>query len=103
MSKQAWEAFRAKLSEDATLQSELTRVLSAGGTKKMASAQELIAFAKSRGFEFSPDDARASLELSDQELDGVAGGGVVILERPVEQMQDFHFRIDSLSLNFSKV
>jgi len=75
MSKAALEAFRAKLESDPVLRAELTRTLSAGGSKATASMDELIAFAKTCGFELSSTDVLASTELSDDMLDAVAGGG----------------------------
>ena len=75
MSKAALEAFRAKLGSDQVLREELTRTLSAGGSKATASIGELIAFAKTCGFELSPTDFFANNELSDEMLDAVAAGG----------------------------
>jgi predicted ribosomally synthesized peptide with nif11-like leader len=74
MSKQALEGFRSKLREDQTLREEMTRALGRGPGQPRAPVEELVAFAKARGYEFSPDDVRANLELSDQQLDTVAGG-----------------------------
>lgn len=74
MSKQAWVAFREKLGKDEALRSELTRVLSAAGTKATASFDELVAFANARGYAFTAEEVFARGELSDGELDGVVGG-----------------------------
>src|SRR5215208_6823011 len=76
MSKQALEAFRAKLRDDESLRAEMKRVLTAGGTKSTASIDELVEFAKTSGYEFSADEAVATQELSDEDLDRVAGGTV---------------------------
>ena len=74
MSKQAFEAFKGKLAEDGTLRDEMTRALSGAGNKATASVDELVAFAKTRGYEFSPEEVRKEVELSDEQLDAVAGG-----------------------------
>ena len=77
MSKQAWETFKGKMAEDPTLRDEMTRELSAGGSKTSASVEDLVAFAKKRGYEFEPDEVRKAIELSDEQLDAVAGGAQV--------------------------
>jgi predicted ribosomally synthesized peptide with nif11-like leader len=101
MSKQALNEFRAKLAADDTLRNEMTRALSAGGTKTTASVDDLVAFAKSHGYEFTNEEAREKIALSDQELDHVAGGAVT--DRSLK-MQDLNFiKVESFSLNFSKV
>jgi predicted ribosomally synthesized peptide with nif11-like leader len=76
MSKQNLNAFKGKLAEDASLREEMKRTLSDGGKKSTASVDELVAFAKTRGYDFSVDEARENIELSDQQLDAVAGGAV---------------------------
>lgn len=77
MSKQALDAFKGKLAEDEALRAEMTSALGAGGSKTTASVDELVAFAKTRGYEFSPDEVRQNIELSDEQLDAVAGGAQV--------------------------
>jgi predicted ribosomally synthesized peptide with nif11-like leader len=77
MSKQALDAFKGKLAEDGALRAEMTRALGAGGSKRTASVDELVAFAKTHGYEFSPDEVRQNIELSDEQLDAVAGGAQV--------------------------
>jgi len=74
MSEFGLSAFRSKLAENQTLREQMMRALSAGGSKRTASLAELAAFAKACGFDVTADDARASLELSDRDLDAVAGG-----------------------------
>src|SRR5262245_37191505 len=101
MSKQSLDAFRKKLGEDEKLRSEMARVLTGGGSKPTASVKELVEFAKSHGYDFSFDEARAQIELSDNELDRVAGGAIV--EPGLNFQQDFHFKYDSLSMNFYKI
>jgi predicted ribosomally synthesized peptide with nif11-like leader len=73
MSRESLSAFRSKLAEDEALLGELVQTLGAGGRTR-ASVDELVAFAKAHGFDFAVDEACSSLELSDHELDGVAGG-----------------------------
>lgn len=77
MSKEAFNAFKAKVAADATLRQEMSRTLSQGGAKTTASVDEVVAFAKSRGFDFNPEDVKQNVELSDEELDAVAGGASV--------------------------
>jgi predicted ribosomally synthesized peptide with nif11-like leader len=100
MSKQAWSTFKEKLGQDETLRSEMTRVLGAGGTKTTASVEELVAFAKGRGYEFSADDLRESSELGDQELSAVAGG---VLAGPTVGYKEQVFSLESFSLNYAKI
>jgi len=77
MSKQALDAFRARLGKDEALRSEMKRVLSASGTKSTASFDELVEFAKAQGYAFTADEAvPKSADLSDSELDRVVGGAI---------------------------
>lgn len=77
MSKLAWDAFKGKLAGDQALRDEFTRTLSAGGAKTTASVDDVVAFARSKGFEFSKDEVNQTVELSDDQLDSVAGGAAV--------------------------
>lgn len=46
--------------------------------KECQSLNDLVALAKQAGFDFSADEAQAAVDtLSDEELDGVAGGKYV--------------------------
>jgi hypothetical protein len=101
MSKQALEAFKAKLADDETLRSEMTRILSQDGKTSRASVQDLAAFAKSRGYDFSPEEARGVIELSDDQLDSVSGGAVDMFFKYDGSQQTFN--IESFSLNFAKI
>jgi predicted ribosomally synthesized peptide with nif11-like leader len=74
MSKQALEAFKAKLSEDEKMRQELTSTLSADGSKATASLDELVTFAKSHGYDFTPGEAGQNLELNEDQLNSVSGG-----------------------------
>jgi len=87
MSQQALDAFKAKLAEDETLRKEMAETLSAGGTKKTATIAEVIAFAKSKGFDVNVDEMRQTAELSDAELDRVAGGAT----------SDYYLKLDGIS------
>jgi predicted ribosomally synthesized peptide with nif11-like leader len=97
MSKSAIQAFMDKLSQDEALRAEMREKLSAGGTKQTASVDELVEFASAHGFSFGADEALASMELNDQELDKVAGGGN--FERPNQKQ----LPMESLSLNYTKI
>ena len=81
MSKQALEKFRGKLAGDQAFRSELARVLSGRASD---SVNELLAFAQARGFELTADEARSAMELTERDLDGVAGGA----RPPVHKIQD---------------
>jgi hypothetical protein len=104
MSKQAWDAFREELEREEALRSDLTRVLSAGGTKATASFDELVAFAKARGYEFTADEALGRGELSDGDLDRVVGGGdptsfgdwIADVEQPTTEFRGrYQLRLDT--------
>jgi hypothetical protein len=97
MSKSAIQAFVDKLSQDEALRAELRDKLTAGGTKQTASVDELVEFASARGYIFGADEALARMELSDQELDNVAGGG------NFERLSQKQLPTESLSLNFAKI
>lgn len=101
MSKQAWSSFKEKLAGDETLRSEMTRVLGASGTRTTASVEELVAFARTHGYEFSADDTRESSELSDHELAAVAGGAITDTSRIAHKHQVI--QLESVSFNYSKI
>ncbi len=66
MSKEQLKAFLAKVKGDTSLQEKL---------KAAADADAVAAIAKEAGFSISADDLKnAQSELSDEELEGVAGG-----------------------------
>jgi predicted ribosomally synthesized peptide with nif11-like leader len=69
MSRQALDGFRARLNVDHALREEMTRALD-----EKASLEAVAAFANARGYDVSADDLRSVLELSDEQLDAVAGG-----------------------------
>jgi predicted ribosomally synthesized peptide with nif11-like leader len=69
VSKQALDGFRARLNVDHALRGEMTRALD-----NKASLDDVVAFANARGYDVSADDLRTVLDLSDEQLDAVAGG-----------------------------
>ena len=74
MSEEQLKAFLEKVKEDTNLQEKL---------KAAADADAVTAIAKEAGFSISADDlTKAQSEISDAELEGVAGGrGTCSLER----------------------
>ena len=69
MSEEQLKAFIAKAKDDQSIQEKL---------KAAADADAVVAIAKAAGFVISADEIKtASQELSDQELEGVAGGGII--------------------------
>ena len=65
MSKENLEQFINKIAENSQLQSQLG---------EETDTDTLIALGAENGYEFSLEDFQESAELSDEELDGVAGG-----------------------------
>ncbi len=74
MSRQSLEAFIKKLQQDESLQKELREQL--GDPEQGVSAEGLSKFAASKGYEFNVDEIKG--ELSDKQLDSVAGGTLYI-------------------------
>ena len=67
MSEEQLKAFQEKVRVDTSLQEKL---------KAAVDADAVTAIAKEAGFSISADDLKnAQSELSDEELEGVAGGG----------------------------
>ena len=71
MSEEQLKAFLEKVKGDTSLQEKL---------KAAADANAVAAIAKEAGFSISADDltTKAQSELSDKELEGVAGGGFTL-------------------------
>ena len=70
MSEEQLKAFLEKVKADTSLQEKL---------KAAGDADAVLAIAKEAGFSISADDLKnAQSELSDEELEGVAGGGIKI-------------------------
>ena len=88
MSQAALSAFRSSLAGDAQLLTELLAAVSAGG-KTWASTQEVVNFAKARGYVFSTDELSDSMELSDHELDAVSGGTLNFTSEAPKQTTGF--------------
>ena len=70
MSEEQLKAFQEKVQGDTSLQEKL---------KAAADADAVAAIAKEAGFSISSDDlAKAQSELSEEELEGVAGGTLIL-------------------------
>ena len=65
MTKENLNQFVQKVADSAELQSAIGEGID---------AESLIALGAEHGFEFSVEDLRESVELSDEDLDGVVGG-----------------------------
>ena len=65
MSEEQLKAFLEKVKADTSLQEKL---------KAASDADAVVSIAKEEGFSISVDDFAQSEELSDEELEGVAGG-----------------------------
>ncbi len=76
MSKENLEQFINKIAENAQLQSQLG---------EETDTDTLIALGAENGYEFSLEDFQESAELSDEELDGVAGGRGSISSDSIKQ------------------
>ena len=79
MSEEQLTALLAKLKDDAGLQEKL---------KGVADLDAAVALAKDAGFDISKADwlryqAQQTIELSDEELEGVAGGNIVELRAAI--------------------
>ncbi len=88
MSTQAVTDFLQKVAEDSTLQSELANMIGAENDREAVtqlaqrngyefSSEELWAEVQKRQAEFEAKRASGELELSDEELEAVAGGEIV--------------------------
>ena len=68
MSEEQLKSFREKVQDDTSLQEKL---------KAASDADAVSAIAKEAGFSISADDlGKAESEISDEELEGVAGGAL---------------------------
>jgi len=74
MSKENLDQFVQKVTDSEELQARIGDEMD---------ADSLIALGAEHGCEFSADDLTAGAELSDEELDGVAGGGLWVVIDPV--------------------
>ncbi|WP_114993441.1 Nif11-like leader peptide family natural product precursor [Synechococcus sp. UW179A] len=72
MSEEQLKAFIEKVKADTSLQEKL---------KAAGDADAVLAIAKDAGFSISADDLKnAQSDLSDEEIEGVAGGGSVVCD-----------------------
>ena len=72
MSEDQLKAFLEKVKADTSLQEKL---------KAASDADAVVAIAKEAGFSISADDLKkAQSEISEEELEGVAGGGSVVCD-----------------------
>ena len=101
MSQQALDAFRAKLAQDEALRNDMTRHLSQDGARNTASVADLAAFAKSRGYDISPEEVQRTMELSDEHLESVTGGALNAYAQLT--YNGTSLSIESISLNFAKI
>jgi len=69
MSKENLDQFIQKVTDDEQLQARIGEEID---------IDSLIALGAEHGFEFTAEDLAADVELSDEELDGVAGGALAI-------------------------
>ena len=67
MSEEQLKAFLEKVKADTSLQEKL---------KAAANADAVVSIAKEAGFSISADDLKKAQELTEEELEGVAGGAV---------------------------
>ena len=71
MSKESLEQFMEKVGSNEELRASVENQLDSDGN---ISLDALIALGAENGCEFTAEDLTQNLELSDEELDGVAGG-----------------------------
>ena len=70
MSEEQLKAFIAKAKDDQSIQEKL---------KAAKSPEEVIGIAKENAYEFTTDELKnTKIELSEDELEGVAGGGCLL-------------------------
>ena len=102
MSKESLNAFKARLAEDEALRREVTNTFGGGDTKAVTSADRLVAFARERGYDFSADELRGSVELSAGELESVTGGAIELgsLKAGATEVLHKNKPIDILSWSF---
>jgi predicted ribosomally synthesized peptide with nif11-like leader len=74
MSKEALVGFLNAMTEDQGLQDELREAAEGTGDEAAIPTERLVQIAGARGFEFSAEEVLGIGELSDDELEAVAGG-----------------------------
>jgi len=75
MSKESLEQFMEKVGSNEELRASIENQLDSDGN---ISVDALIAFGAENGCEFTTEDLTQNVELSDEELDAVAGGSVTL-------------------------
>ena len=83
MSQQSLEQFLEKVAQSEELQSTIGEEID---------VESLIALGAEHGFEFTAENLAANAELSDEELDGVAGG---LAQTAEGGLKAFKLKIDS--------
>jgi predicted ribosomally synthesized peptide with nif11-like leader len=76
MSKEALSEFLNTMAKDPNLQEQLRNAAEGSGDQATVSAERLVEIGEANGFEFTPEDVAGVGELSDDELESVAGGAV---------------------------
>ena len=85
MSEEQLKAFLDAVKADAGLQEQL---------KAAADADAVVALAKAAGFEISAEELqKAQAEISEEELEGVAGGGIVTAADRINYCVDFNMKL----------
>ena len=90
MSKESLDQFMNQVADSEELQARIGEEID---------AETLIALGAEHGCEFSADDLTAGAELSDEELDGVAGG----IKLPKEYRVNFKIIYDPLLKKLTQV
>ena len=94
MSQRAIIDFAKKLNNDQKLQEEWKERF--GDLEAEVPADDLLAFAQEKGFEFSREEARE--ELSDAELEGVAGGTSFTSSTTYSYQLNYDYTADTFTL-----
>jgi len=94
MSNESFKTFLAKVQKDEGLRSELR---AAGGEAGMP-VEAVVAFAAGKGYDFKVEDV--SSELSDTQLDSVAGGGLTSYKLESYNLNTF-LKIDGQNIYLS--
>lgn len=76
MSKEELASFLSELSQSQDLQKEIRSVSVGDGDDAGVAPEDLVKFAASKGHQFSVEEIRSAFELTDEELESVAGGAV---------------------------
>jgi predicted ribosomally synthesized peptide with nif11-like leader len=96
MSNESFKAFMTKVAADPGLREQLR----AAGGEAGLSSQALADFAKGQGYAFTAEDVTG--ELSDKDLEGVAGGILIGLNQPTltDKLSPFSVTRTALDLVF---